>query len=111
VRQINNHEGLRLLPEYRVSRQHAPPKAFPQLKDPRYPGLPHDPTFLHAEDILDMYPDLRRKQRETKALREYAAAVFGAMPPFGNLYGVPVYVEERLAETKILPLTAGSIMS
>jgi Ala-tRNA(Pro) deacylase len=22
----------------------------------------------------------------------------GAMPPFGNLYGVPAYVEERLAE-------------
>ncbi len=49
---------------------------FPQLKDPRYPNLPEELTFLQAEDILDMYPDLPRKQRETKVLREYAPAVF-----------------------------------
>ncbi len=49
---------------------------FPKLKDDRYPNLPHDLTFLHAEDILDMYPDLPRKQRETKVLREYAPAIF-----------------------------------
>jgi aspartate--ammonia ligase len=49
---------------------------FPQLKDARYPDLPQELTFLHAEDILDMYPDLPRKQRETKILREYAQAVF-----------------------------------
>jgi len=49
---------------------------FPKLRDPRYPNLPEELTFLHAEDILDMYPDLPRKQRETKILREYASAVF-----------------------------------
>ena len=49
---------------------------FPQLKDPRYPNLPQELTFLHAEDILEMYPDLPRKQRETKILREYAPAIF-----------------------------------
>ena len=49
---------------------------FPQLKDPRFPNLPEELTFLQAEDILDMYPDLPRKQRETKVLREYAPAVF-----------------------------------
>jgi aspartate--ammonia ligase len=49
---------------------------FPQLKDARYPDLPHDLVFLHAEDILEMYPDLPRKQRETKILKEYAQAVF-----------------------------------
>jgi aspartate--ammonia ligase len=37
---------------------------FPQLKDPRYPELPKKLTFLHAEEILDMYPTLPRKQRE-----------------------------------------------
>ena len=31
---------------------------FPQLKDPRYPSLPRDLIFLHAEEILDLYPDL-----------------------------------------------------
>jgi aspartate--ammonia ligase len=46
---------------------------FPQLKDPRYPGLPEKLTFLHAEEILDMYPNLPRKQRETEVLKRYPA--------------------------------------
>ena len=49
---------------------------FPQLKDDRFPNLPEELTFLHAEDILDMYPDLPRKQRETKVLKEYSPAIF-----------------------------------
>jgi aspartate--ammonia ligase len=46
---------------------------FPQLRDPRYPSLPEKLTFLHAEEILEMYPDLPRKQRETRVLQEYPA--------------------------------------
>ncbi len=46
---------------------------FPELKNSKYPGLPEKLTFLHAEDILDMYPDLPRKQRETRVLQEYPA--------------------------------------
>jgi aspartate--ammonia ligase len=46
---------------------------FPQLKTDRYPKLPDELTFLHAEDILDMYPDLPRKQRETMVLQKYPA--------------------------------------
>jgi len=46
---------------------------FPALKDPRYPSLPDEITFLHAEEILDRYPDLPRKQRETAILQEYPA--------------------------------------
>jgi aspartate--ammonia ligase len=46
---------------------------FPQLKNSRYPNLPEELTFLHAEEILDMYPDLPRKQRETRILEEYPA--------------------------------------
>ncbi|MGD0158310.1 MAG: aspartate--ammonia ligase [Terracidiphilus sp.] len=46
---------------------------FPQLNDPRYPNLPDELTFLHAEDILDMYPTLPRKQRETAILQTYPA--------------------------------------
>ncbi len=45
---------------------------FPQLKT-KYPNLPEKLTFLHAEDLLDMYPDLPRKQRETKILQECPA--------------------------------------
>ena len=46
---------------------------FPKLMDPRYPNLPEKLTFLHAEEILDMFPDLPRKQRETQVLRKYPA--------------------------------------
>ena len=46
---------------------------FPQLKDSRYPDLPEKLTFLHAEEILEMYPDLPRKQRETAVLQKYPA--------------------------------------
>ncbi|MGZ4836382.1 MAG: aspartate--ammonia ligase [Terriglobales bacterium] len=46
---------------------------FPKLKDPRFPNLPEKLTFLHAEDILEMFPDLPRKQRETQVLQKYPA--------------------------------------
>jgi aspartate--ammonia ligase len=46
---------------------------FPDLNDPRYPRLPEKLTFLHAEEILEMYPDLPRKQRETMILQKYPA--------------------------------------
>ena len=32
----------------------------------------------------------------------------GAMPPFGNLYGVPVYMEERLADDEEIAFNAGN---
>ena len=46
---------------------------FPRLKDGRYPNLPEELTFLHAEKILDMCPDLPRKQRGTMVRQEYPA--------------------------------------
>ena len=46
---------------------------FPQLKTDRYPDLPEKLTFLHAEEILEMFPDLPRKDRETETLKEYPA--------------------------------------
>jgi aspartate--ammonia ligase len=48
-------------------------KLFPQLKTNKYPSLPDELKFLHAEEILDMYPDLPRKQRETAVLQKYPA--------------------------------------
>ncbi len=51
-------------------------REYPKLKDPRYPELPEELTFLHAEEILDMYPDLPRKQRETRVISEKHAAIF-----------------------------------
>ncbi|MCJ2557388.1 MAG: aspartate--ammonia ligase, partial [Candidatus Thermoplasmatota archaeon] len=46
---------------------------FPQLKTDKYPSLPDELTFIHAEEILERYPDLPRKQRETKIIQEYPA--------------------------------------
>ena len=46
---------------------------FPQLKTDRYPDLPEKLTFLHAEEILEMFPDLPRKDRETETLKKYPA--------------------------------------
>ena len=47
---------------------------FPELRNPRYPNLPEELTFLHAEEILAMYPDLPRKRRETVIPQKYPAA-------------------------------------
>ena len=48
-------------------------KMFPALVDSRYPNLPEHIHFLHAEELLAMYPDLPRKQRETAILQQYPA--------------------------------------
>jgi aspartate--ammonia ligase len=46
---------------------------FPKLRSKKYPNLPEKLTFIHAEDLLDLYPDLPRKQRETAILQEIPA--------------------------------------
>lgn len=46
---------------------------YPELQDPRFPPLPEELHFIHAEEILAKYPDLPRKARETKILGEYGA--------------------------------------
>jgi aspartate--ammonia ligase len=48
-------------------------KEFPKLKTPGFVPLPDELTFLHAEEILDLYPDLPRKQRETEILQKHPA--------------------------------------
>jgi len=60
---------------------------FPQLKSDKYPNLPDELTFIHAEDILDKYPDLPRKERETKILQEYPAIfIYGIGYPLKDGY-------------------------
>eukprot|EP00824_Muranothrix_gubernata_P020211 TRINITY_DN40471_c0_g1_i1.p1 TRINITY_DN40471_c0_g1~~TRINITY_DN40471_c0_g1_i1.p1 ORF type:complete len:411 (-),score=105.83 TRINITY_DN40471_c0_g1_i1:369-1553(-) len=46
---------------------------FPQLRDPRYPEMPDELVFMHAEDLLLKYPDLPRKKRETAICKELGA--------------------------------------
>jgi aspartate--ammonia ligase len=60
---------------------------FPQLVDPRYPSLPDELKFIHAEEILEMYPDLPRKQRETKLIQEFPAVfIYGIGWPLADGY-------------------------
>jgi asparagine synthetase A len=44
---------------------------FPDLRKTPYPNLPEELTFIHAEELLAMYPDLPRKRRETEILQKY----------------------------------------
>jgi len=46
---------------------------FPALKSARLPDFPEELVFIHAEELLEMYPDLPRKQRETAILQKYPA--------------------------------------
>jgi aspartate--ammonia ligase len=46
---------------------------FPQLKTDKYSNLPEKLTFIHAEELLERYPDLPRKARETAILQEFPA--------------------------------------
>ena len=61
---------------------------WPALADPRYPALPDELTFIHAEDLLDAYPDLPRKQRETAILQDHPAIfIYGIGWPLAD--GLP----------------------
>ncbi len=46
---------------------------FPCLGTSQYHNLPSEITFLHAEELLNLYPDLPRKQRETAILKKHPA--------------------------------------
>jgi aspartate--ammonia ligase len=48
-------------------------RLFPMLRSEKYPNLPEEIEFFHAEEILERYPDMPRKQRETAILQEHPA--------------------------------------
>jgi aspartate--ammonia ligase len=53
-----------------------------------HPPLPRRLEFLHAEDILEAYPDLPRKQRETAILQDHPAIfIYGIGWPLAD--GLP----------------------
>lgn len=60
---------------------------YPQLQDDRYPPLPEKLTFIHAEDILALYPTLPRKQRETAIIKKHGAVfIYGIGWPLADGY-------------------------
>jgi Ala-tRNA(Pro) deacylase len=46
------------------------------------------------------------KEQEFKSL--FSDCAIGAMPPFGNLYGLPTYVDKNLAEQDYIVFEAGT---
>jgi Ala-tRNA(Pro) deacylase len=52
----------------------------------------HEARLAEEEEFEDSFPDCE----------------VGAMPPFGNLYGVPVYVEKTLAEDETIVFRSGT---
>lgn len=46
---------------------------WPALADPRFPLLPDEIEVIRAEDVLAAFPDLPRKERETRLLQEHPA--------------------------------------
>ncbi len=58
---------------------------FPELTDSRYPSLPDELTFIHAEDLLARFPDLPRKMREERLLKEHPAVfIYGIGWPLAD---------------------------
>ena len=52
-----------------------------------YEKIHNELKFIHAEEILEMYPDLPRKQRETKLIQEYPAVfIYGIGWPLADGY-------------------------
>ncbi len=78
---------------------------FPQLKTDKYPNMPEELTFLHAEEILEMYPDLPRKKRETKVVQEYPAIfIYGVGYPLED--GLPHEMRAADYDDWITPTTS-----
>lgn len=49
-----------------------------------------------------------RLAREDEFMKLFPDMEVGAMPPFGNLYGLDVYVAESLAEDEVIAFSAGT---
>jgi aspartate--ammonia ligase len=78
---------------------------FPQLKTEKYPNMPEELTFLHAEEILDMFPNLPRKQRETQVLQKYPAIfIYGVGYPLKD--GLPHEMRAADYDDWITPTTS-----
>lgn len=74
----------------------------------------HVMTVLPADHQIDLQklkttlgqPVSLDSEKEFKSL--FPDCAVGAMPPFGNLYGVPTYVDKSLAEEEFIVFEAGT---
>jgi aspartate--ammonia ligase len=80
---------------------------FPELRDDRYPSLPNELKFIHAEELLARYPDLPRKQRETAILQEHPAVfIYGIGMPLAD--GLPHEMRAADYDDWVTPTTSKS---
>jgi len=75
------------------------------------PALVVIPASYHVDfDLLRLATGAKAVELATEyeMLEEFPDCDVGAMPPFGNLFGVPTYVAESLAEDEKIAFNAGS---
>ncbi|HEY5596986.1 MAG TPA: aspartate--ammonia ligase [Candidatus Bipolaricaulota bacterium] len=79
-------------------------KKYPKLSG-KYPELPDELHFVHAEDLLQMYPDLPRKQRETNLLQKHPAVfIYGIGYPLAD--GLPHEMRAADYDDWVTPTTS-----
>lgn len=67
---------------------------------------PYQVDLKKAREVLG---DKEARLAEEKEFENtFSDCEVGAMPPFGNLYGLPVYVDESLTEDETIVLRAGT---
>ncbi|MDH3496331.1 MAG: YbaK/EbsC family protein [Gemmatimonadota bacterium] len=74
--------------------------AMAVLPAPMHVDLPHLQELIGA-DRVELATESEFKER-------FAESELGAMPPFGNLYGMDVYVADRLADDEYIAFNAGT---
>jgi len=62
--------------------------------------------FQEVRDVLGFTHE--RMVPETELVRLFPDCELGAMPPFGNLYGMPVYLDSGLAAEEMITFNAGT---
>lgn len=74
--------------------------AMAVLPAPMHVDLPHLKELIGADKV--------ELANESEFKERFAESELGAMPPFGNLYGMDVYVADRLADDEYIAFNAGT---
>jgi Ala-tRNA(Pro) deacylase len=70
------------------------------LPAPEYVDLERAKAMLNAQEV--------RRAREAEFANLFPDCDVGAMPPFGNMYHVPVYIDATLSDQSYIVFQAGS---
>jgi Ala-tRNA(Pro) deacylase len=70
--------------------------------------LPADSYVDFAELAFELGLSNVRLATEAELIALFPDSEVGAMPPFGNLYGLPVYVDASLAQEDVIAFNAGT---